>query len=190
MSSALVPKAEVLVLALKQVHRSELQAIQMHPSGFENSFGKSISASVSDLMSCIQYRSLKPARDAAASLQRYRKQRMQSQAKAASSCPALRQDESATAVSGRDGQSNSGLQDTLEGGEADGKDPAQGSRAIDGMENCADSGARPADSNVLTDDNLARTHSMPGKVEGIATAMEASPLLESLDNMAASTSSK
>lgn len=163
----------------------------MHSSGFENSFEKSISASISDLMSCMQYRSLKPARDAAASFQRYRKQHMQSQAEASSSSPASRQDESAKAASSRADQSNSGPQDTLKGGEAGGKDPAQGSRVTDGMEDRADSGARPAVSNVLTDENnLARTHSMPGKVEGIATAMEASPLLESLDNMAASTSSR
>ena len=38
-------------------------------------------------------------------------------------------------------------------------------------------------------DGLNRTHSMPGKVEGIATAAEgASPLLDSLDSMLASSS--
>ena len=121
---------------------------------------------------------------------------MESQAKAGPGDPTpehSKEDDSAAKASNSATQS---LESGVEKGENDhetSEDSAQGSEPLslgkDGSDVREVSAA--LDSNresQIKGDTLERRHSMPGKAEGLATAVEASPLLESMDGMVADTS--
>ena len=132
------------------------------------------------LLTC---RSLKPARDASSCLQRYRKQQMQSQA------------EELPSSSGPSKADDSGPAEDATSNESKHKASEQDGGLPKHEDNKPDAGTTltelsTSESTEVGGTSLERTHSMPGKVEGVATAAEASPLLASLDQMVADASSR
>ena len=122
---------------------------------------------------------------------------MQSQAKAGPSSPfdGGQEESGIAASSGAAQPSDSGLKRGTNGYNTKGEASARSNRPPKHVkEDDSGEGKAPPELSTrgpqLQGHTMDRSRSMPGKAEGVATAVEASPLLESLDRMVADTSSK